>query len=527
MNNNQRLCLVILDGWGIGNHDFSNPIYQASPQYFKILQEHFPYLSLQASGLSVGLPYEMPGNSEVGHLTMGTGQILYQDYVRITQSIDNKTFFSNPALLKAYHHAINNHSTLHLLGLLSSSYTHSSFDHIIALLDLAQSLSVKKVNLHLLLDGQDMSPFDGINLLTRLEKELTKRQLGKIASISGRFYAMDIENHPERLSRYYQTIFLGKGKAVNDWKTYLKKSYQNNITDEYIAPALIAKDNISKELNVINNNDAVVIFNYRANSIIDLAKLFTNHPSVPFPVHPLSNITVTTMTQYDKRLPFLVAFPPQKISTSLAKVLSQNGKRQLHLAEAERASHITYFFDGLRQKPFPGEYWVILPASPTLKPEDNPQLNAPAITTRLAQAFEENIYDFIVVNYANPDIIGHTGNIQAGVQCAKFIDKEMRKVAALAQRYGYSLIITSDHGNLERMMNPITGEIETGQDISLVPFYYLNTLYYYRRARSLSEIHQIENKATGMLTDIAPTVLDILKLPIPPEMVGQSLVPLF
>ena len=527
MNNRSRLCLVILDGWGIGNHDFSNPIYQASPAYFKILQEHFPYLSLQASGLSVGLPYGMPGNSEVGHLTMGSGQILYQDYVRISRSIDDKTFFTNPALLKTYNHALTNNSTLHLLGLLSSSYAHSSFNHIIALLDLAKSLSVKKVKLHLLLDGQDASPFDGLELLTRLEKEMKQRQVGEIASISGRFYGMDINNHSERLSRYYQTIFTGKSISVSDWKTYLQKSYQKNITDEYIAPILVAKDNISKNLNTIHNNDAVVIFNYRANSIIDLAKLFTIHPSVSFPVHPLTNLAVTTMTQYDKRLPFLVAFPPQKITTSLAKVLSQNSKRQLHLAEAERASHITYFFDGLRQRPYPGEYWVILPASSSLRPENNPQLNASAITTRLAQAFEENIYDFVAVNYANPDIIGHTSNIQAGIHCAKFIDQEMRKVATLAQKYNYSLIITSDHGNLERMMNPKTGEIETGSDPSLVPFYFLSNSYYYKQPRSLGDIHQIETTATGMLTDIAPTVLDLLNLPIPPEMIGQSLVPLF
>ena len=527
MNKNNRLCLVVLDGWGIGNHDFSNPIYQSSPQYFPILQEHFPYLSLQSSGLSVGLPYGMPSNSEVGHLTMGSGQILYQDYVRITQSIEDKTFFNNPALLQAYRHVLSNHSTLNLVGLLSSSFTHSSFDHILALLDLAKSLAIKKVNLHLLLDGQDASPFDGIDLLKRLEAELAKRQLGKIASVSGRFYGMDINNHPERLSRYYQTIFEGKGVITNSWESYLKTSYQKNITDEYIVPALISQDNTSKELNLFHDNDGVIIFNYRANNIIDLAKLFTEHPSVSFPIKHLSNIVVATMTQYKTGLPFLVAFPPQKISTSLAKVFSQNGKRQLHLAEAERASHITYFFDGLRQKPYPGEYWVIIPASSALKPEENPQLNAPLITTRLAQAFEENIYDFVVVNYANPDIIGSTGNIQAGIQCAKFIDQEMRKVATLAQKYGYSLIITSDHGNLERMMNPITGEMEATQDLSLVPFYYLNSSYYYQRARSLGEIHTIESKATGMLTDVAPTVLDILNLPIPPEMVGQSLVPLF
>lgn len=528
MYSSKKICLVILDGWGIGSQDFSNPIYQAKTPYFEEIKKHFPYLSLQASGTAVGLPYGTPGNSEVGHLTIGTGQILYQYSVRISQSIEDKSFFQNPALLQAYQQAKNNHSTLHLVGLLSDSIVHSSFDHLLALLDLAVSLSVEKINLHLFLDGQNSSPFKGKELLTQLEGELKKRGKGKIASVSGRFYAMDNNGHYDRTARYYQTLTQGKGKIVPDPIQYIQDSYKQGITDEFIAPALIGDPQHPESLGIIKDNDAVIMFNFRADGMRQLGEAFANDPHFnQFSFPKFKNLKVVTFTQYKQSFSFPVAFPPQKISVSLAQVLSQKGKRQLHLAEAERANHITYYFDGLRRKPFPGEYWVILPAVQTFHPEDYPQLNAPAITTRLAQAFEENIYDFILVNYANPDIIGHTGKMEAGIKCAEFIDKEIKKVATLAQKFHYSLIVTADHGNMERMMNPLTGEIETSHNTSLVPFHFIDPSHYSSLSHSAEEIRKTERQAQGMLADVSPTILDLLGIPAPSVMMGQSLRPLF
>lgn len=522
-----KICLVILDGWGIGRPNFSNPIYQAKTPYFEEIKKHFPFLSLQASGTTVGLPYGTPGNSEVGHLTIGTGQILYQYSVRISQSIEDKSFFQNPALLQAYQQVKNNQSTLHLIGLLSDSVVHSSFDHLLALLDLAESLSIEKINLHLFLDGQDSSPFNGKKLITKLEEELKKRGRGKIASLSGRFYAMDNNGHFDRTARYYQALTQGKGKIVPLPLQYIQDSYKQGITDEFIAPALIGNPQHPELLGTIKDNDAIIMFNFQADNMRQLGEAFANDSHFnQFSFPKFQNLKIVTFTRYKQNFPFLVAFPPQKISVSLAQLLSQKGKRQLHLAEAERSNHVTYFFDGLRKKPFPGEYWVILPALQTFHPEDYPQLNAPAITTRLAQAFEENIYDFVLVNYANPDIIGHTGNMEAGIKCAEFMDKEIKKVAALAQKYHYSLIITADHGNMERMMNPLTGEIETSHNTSLVPFYFLDSSHYSSNSRSSEEIQKIERQAQGMLADVSPTILDFFGIPIPSAMIGQSLRPL-
>ncbi len=523
----RKICLVILDGWGIGKPNFSNPIYQADTPFLDNIKQHFPFLALQASGASVGLPYNTPGNSQIGHLTIGTGQILDQDYVRISKSIDDKSFFQNNILLQACQQAKKNQSTIHLIGLLSDSIANSSFDHLLALLDLASQQSIKKLNLHLFLDGEDSSPFSGKKLLKRLKEELQKKKVGKIASIAGRFYAMDHNGHWDRIARYYQAITQGKGRITPTLLSYVQHSYEQDITDEIIPPTLIGNPQHPESLGIIKDNDIVIMFNFRGDNMQQLGKAFLNYPDFQeFSLVHFPNLKIITFTRYDQSFPFPVIFPPQKITTSLSQILSQAGKRQLHLAEEEKANQVTYFFDGLKRKPSPGEYWVIVPALSTLHPEEYPQLNAPAITTRLTQAFEENIYDFILVNYANPDIIGHIGNMAAGIQCAKFLDNEMKKVATLAQKYGYSLIITSSHGNMERLMNPLTGEIETNNNTSLVPFHFLDTTTYNQRARTPTEVRNLERQAQGIIADITPTILDYFNIPIPPSIIGQSLRPL-
>jgi len=523
MASSPKICLVILDGWGIGRPDFSNPIHKAKTPALDKIKQHYPFLSLQASGVSVGLPYNTPGNSEVGHLTIGTGQILYQYSVRISQSIKNKSFFQNSVLKETCQHAKDNNSTLHLVGLLSDSVVHSSREHLQALLELAVSSGVNKINLHLFLDGQDSSPQSGKILLEQLQKNLQKIGKGKIVSLCGRFYAMDNNGHFDRTARCYENLVQESTKVTSDPVSYLQSSYSKDINDEFIIPIHIAPSNNTESLGVIRDNDAVIFFNFKGEKMQQLGEAFANPDFKQFPVKKFQNLKITTLTLYKESFPFAIAFPPQKITTSLAQVLSQKGKRQFHLSEAERTSHITYFFNGLKNKPFPGEHWVIVPALKTLHLEDYPQLNAPAITTRLAQAMEENIYDFILVNYANPDLIGHTGNLEAGIKCAEFIDKTVGKLVALSQEHHYTLIITADHGNLERMMDPLTGEIETSHDISLVPFYLIDPAYYSSSLRSEEEIKKREKQAGGMLADIAPTILELFQIPVPPNMIGQNL----
>ena len=519
----KKICLVILDGWGISKEDFSNAIYQAKTPNLDEIKKYYPMTTLQASGIAVGLPYNEAGNSEVGHLTLGSGQVLYQYVVRISQSIKNKTFFQNPNLLEAYHHAKENKSTLHLIGLLSSNIVHSSYDHLIALLDMANQLKIDKVNLHLFTDGRDSSPTAGKEMIKKLEGDLKIRGQGKIATISGRFYAMDRDKNYNRTQKCYNALVFGKGKIIHDFYTYLKESYQNGITDEFIIPSVLDDSTFSK---TIQDNDAIIFFNFREERMRQLAETFVTPQFNVFPVKSFQNLKIVTFTRYRDDFSFPVAFPPQQISINLAQILSSNNKRQLHLAETEKYAHVTYFFDGLHEKPNPGEYWVIIPSIKTLHFEDYPQLRASEITTRLLQAFEENIYDFILVNYANPDLIGHTGNLEAGIECAKIIDTEIQKVIIEALKFNYTLLITADHGNLEIMLNPLIGEVETEHDASLVPFYLIDNRWKLSSPRSLPEIKEIERSSGGMLADVNPTILELFGLSIPQEMTGQSLLPL-
>lgn len=521
-----KICLVILDGWGIGREDYSNAIYLAGTPFINEIKKYYPMTTLQASGVAVGLPYNEAGNSEVGHLTLGTGQIIYQYSVRISQTISNQSFFYNPAFVEVCQFVKNNNSSLHLIGLLSEALVHSSYEHLLALIDLGQKYNISNIYLHLFTDGRDSLPTAGKEMLKRLHLDLISRPNAQIASISGRFYGMDRDKNYNRTQKVYDLIVFGKGKIINNPIDYLDNSYKENITDEFIIPALVVKQNEEPSQKLIKEGDGVIFFNFREERMRQLVEAFVDENFDKFGVKKFQKIKIATMTQYKKEFNTLVAFPPQKINTCLAKVLSENQKRQLHLAESEKGAHITFFFDGLREEPYPGEYWVIIPSLKTLHLEDYPELMAEKVSARLLQAFEENIYDFIVVNYANPDLIGHTGNIDAGIECAKIIDNELKKIVSRGLDYNYTFLITADHGNLERMANPYTGEKETEHDVSPVPFYFVDKRFKRANPRTDFEIKNIERSAGGMLADVSPTILDLFGLPIPYEMTGQSLLPL-
>ena len=521
-----KICLIILDGWGIGREDFTNAIYQAQTPYIEEIKKFYPMTTLQASGIAVGLPFSEPGNSEVGHLTLGTGQILYQYPVRISQSISNKTFFHNPAFELVINHTIQNHSALHLIGLFSSAVVHSSYEHLLALIDLARQHNLPRVYLHLFTDGRDSSPYAAKELLPQLLTDLKDRGAGQLASIAGRFYGMDRDKNYDRTRKVYDAIVQGKGTIIKDPILYLEYNYKKGITDEFIPPALVGDPQDPHSVKLIQDNDGLIFFNFREERMRQLVEPFVFPEFNKFPIKRFSNLKIATMTQYHKSFPTAVAFPPQKITTCLAKVLSEYKKRQLHLAESEKYAHVTYFFDGLKEKPYPGEFWVIVPSVKTLHLEDYPELAAPQISQRLLQAFEEGVYDFILVNYANGDLIGHTGDIEAGKEAAEVIDKQLAKVVPTGMEQGYTFLITADHGNLERMANPFTGEKETSHDTSLVPFYFVDKRFRLPQPRTKAQIKSIERESGGMLADVSPTILTLFGLPVPREMTGQSLLPL-
>ncbi|MGE4554939.1 MAG: 2,3-bisphosphoglycerate-independent phosphoglycerate mutase [Candidatus Paceibacterota bacterium] len=521
----EKICLVILDGWGIGQKNFSNPIYVAQLKFLEEVKRWYPMTALQASGASVGLPFNKAGNSEVGHLTIGTGQIYYQHAVRISQAIQNKSFFQNPVLLKIYNFVKNNQSALHLIGLLSDNVVHSSYDHLIALIDLAKYFNLNKVYLHLLTDGRDSSPYKAKELIEKLKNDLKLRGRGEIASLCGRFYGMDRDQNYKRIEKYYNLLVFGEGNVSSDPLEYLEKSYQQGITDEFILPCLI-KDPQDQNLKIIQENDGVIFFNFREERMRELLEPFFMENFSHFPIKKFQNLKIVTFTKYRKDFPFEVAFPPHEINVCLSKTLSENGKRQIHIAETEKFAHVSYFFNGLKEKPYPGEYWVAIPSIKTLHLDEYPALRAPEITQRTLQAIEENIYDFILVNYANGDLIGHTGNFEAGVKCAKIIDEEVFKLVTNGLKENFTFIITSDHGNLEQMKNPFTGEVDTEHNNNLVPFYLIDNRLKLSKPREEREINYLEKVAGGMLSDVAPTILSMFNLNIPKEMTGQSLLPI-
>jgi len=522
----EKICLVILDGWGIGQKNFSNPIYQADLKFIKEIEQNYPLLSLQASGTAVGLPYNQAGNSEVGHLTLGTGQIYYQYPVRISQSIQNGTFFQNPTLLNIYQFVKNNQSALHLVGLFSDSIVHSSYDHLLALLDLAKKFDLKKVYLHLITDGRDSSPQEAQKLIPKLLEDIRIRGRGEIASLGGRFYAMDRDKNYNRTEKYYNLLVFGKGKVVSDPQKYLSESYASGITDEFILPALIGDSQEPSSLKTFQEGDGVVFFNFREERMRQLLEPFFMENFSYFPTKKFQNLKIVTFTKYRKDFPFPVAFLPQSIEVCLAKLLSSVGKRQIHIAETEKFVHVTYFFNGLKENPFPGEYWVAVPSIKALRIDSYPALRAREVTNRTLQAMEENIYDFILINYANGDLIGHTGNFQAGIQAAKVIDEELKKIVINGLDFGYTLLITSDHGNLEQMKNPLNAEVDTEHNNNLVPFYFVDKRAKLKEPRKEEEVYDFKMVASGMLSDVSPTILDLLGLEASKEMTGQSLLPI-
>jgi len=514
----RTFVLIILDGWGIGQNDESNPIFKANLLNFNFLKTHFPYGSLQASGLSIGLTWNEEGNSEVGHLTLGAGRIVFQHFTKISKAIKDNSFFQKEVLKKAFERAAQSQTPVHLVGLMSDANVHSSFSHLLALIKMAKMENCSKVYLHLFTDGRDSLPQSAPFLLQKLEMALKEEGVGQLASLMGRYYGMDRDRHWDRTQKAYETLVGANNfSIVNDPLEALKKNYEKNLTDEFLAPTIV------KEPHFIADGETVIFFNFREDRMKQLFEAFVNPQFKEFPIKTFKNLNIVTMTEYEKSFPVAVVFPREPLKNTLGEVLANAQKIQLRIAETEKYNHVTYFFNGLNEKPFANEYRVLIPSRVLLHQEEHPEMMASAITERILTALNEGSFDFILANYANPDMIAHTGNYEATVKAVQVIDQEIEKIFKKVLALNHLLIITSDHGNAERLINLKTGEIEPQHKNSFVPFHLIANEFQVNQKEK--DIVFAERYPLGMLSDVAPTILKLMNISQPPEMTGQNLLP--
>lgn len=513
----KTVLLVVLDGWGLGEKNESNPIYVVNPQNISEIKRKFSIGCLQASGLAIGLPWGEEGNSEVGHLTLGAGKTLYQYYPRISLSIRDGSFFQNKILKNGFEYARKNNGDIHLAGLLTSGNVHASLEHLTALLEFGRRENFERVYLHLFTDGRDSPPQATKELLPKLEKIILEKKCGILASLTGRFYAMDRGKHWDRTEKTYQ-ILLGKGKISANTQKVLAAAEQLELNDAFIEPTIINEPHPVKE------GDTLIFFNFREEGLRQLTAAFAEPNFSNFSVQKFQKLFVTTMTRYDEKFTLPVIFPPEIVIKPLGKVLSDLGKIQLRVAETEKYPHITFFFNGYRKEPFPNEYRILIPSPNVSHYEQTPLMMASAVTDRVINSLNEEIYDFILVNYANADAIGHTGNYEAGIKAVKAIDEEIgRLLKAVAARPETTMLITADHGNIEKIFDPLLGTPETQHNSSPVPIYLIGKRF--EKPKSDAEAQKDECRLLGTLADVAPTVLELLDITPPIEMTGNSLLP--
>ncbi len=517
------MVLAILDGWGVAPPGPGNAIMLAKTPNIDRIFANYPTMTLRASGGEVGLSWGEMGTSEVGHLNLGTGRIFYQTLPKINKSIGDGSFFDNPVLLDAARHVKYNKSNLHLMGLVSSGKVHTTIEHLYALLKFAADQKIKKVFIHAFLDGRDTIFNSGIDFISKLEEKIKECGVGKIATLSGRFYAMDRDNRWDRVEKAYQAIVLGKSdNYFSDPKKAVRDSYEKKVYDEEFVPVVISER--KKPVATVEDNDAVVFFNYRADRAREMTKAFVSDNFDKFPeVKKFHNLFFATMTEYEKGLPVKVVFPPDEVRTCLAKVLSEAGLKQLHIAETEKYAHVTFFFNGMREEEFPGEDRIIIPSPRVASYDQKPEMSATEVKNSLVKAISSQKYDFIVVNFANADMVGHTGNIEATVKAAEAVDFCVGEIANIILPLGGVLMMTADHGNAEEVANLQTGEIDKEHSTNPVPLVIAGRGFEGQAGgtsgRDLSLVSPV-----GILADVAPTILKIIGVPKPGEMTGTELI---
>ncbi len=501
------VVLIVLDGWGVGTDPQVDATVKANIPFYRQLLENYPYTVLKCSGEMVGLPEGQMGNSEVGHMNLGAGRIVYQDYTRINRSIQTGEFNTIPSLVYAVKAATDGKS-LHLLGLVSDGGVHSHINHLFALIDMSLAQGAQKIFIHVFMDGRDTPPSSGIHYIKELESYIETRPSVKIATVSGRFWAMDRDNRWERIEKTYKAMVSGIGRTARSATEAVMQSYEINETDEFIKPTVILDE--TRPACTIQDGDSVIFFNFRADRARELTNALTSEKFNYFDRGKRLQLnSFLTMTIYDETYHIPAAFPPVKLTNILGEVLSRKGLRQLRLAETEKYAHVTYFFNGGEEKPFPGEESHLIPSPKDIATYDlQPEMSAYEVTDDVIKSIDENIYDFILLNYANPDMVGHTGIMDAAVKACEAIDTCLNRVCSKVKTLGGTVIITADHGNCEKMSD--NGGSHTAHTINLVPFILVKT--------------GIELRNKGILADVAPTVLDLMKIEKPEEMTGKSLI---
>jgi len=519
------VVLIILDGWGIAQPYSGNAISQANKPVFDDLISKYPYMTLRASGEAVGLPWGDAGNSEVGHLNLGAGRIIYQELPRINKSISDNSFYKNEAFLKVIEHVKKNKSKLHLLGLVSDGGVHSSIEHLQALLVLAKEQNIPQVYIHIILDGRDTSYNSGIGFVKNVERYIYEYGVGKIATISGRFYAMDRDNHWDRIAKTYLAMTKGEGNQSDNPVKSIEESYKKKIYDEEFVPTVITKD--GKPIAKVEEDDGMIFFNFRADRARQITKTFVLPGFNKFIGWKyLNNLFFICFTEYEKDLPVEVASPPEIITNTLGEIISKAGLKQLRIAETEKYAHVTYFFNGGRENKSEGEDHILVPSPQVVSYDIKPEMSAPEVTKKVLDFISEDKYDFILINFANPDMVGHTGNLQAAIKAIEVVDKCLGKIANVVLDKDGVIVVTADHGNAEIMFNMQTGEIDKEHTTNPVPFIIAGKEF---EGKTIGFQESPGNdlsltKPQGILSDISPTILQIMKLNKPPEMTGRSLI---
>ena len=505
---NSKVLLMILDGWGIATNKKVSAIDQAHTPYIKALYDKYPHGKLEASGLAVGLPAGQMGNSEVGHMNIGAGRVVYQDLVRVNKAIEDKELDSNPVLLESFKYAKENKKQVHLMGLVSDGGVHSHINHAKAICTIAKNNGVENLFVHAFTDGRDTDPKGAVGYLTDLQNHMQKTT-GKLASIVGRYYAMDRDHRWERVKLAYDAMVHGVGELTNDPIEAVKRSYAHDVTDEFLKP-IIATDLSGKPIAIIREGDVVICFNFRTDRGRQITMALTQQNFAEQNMHALP-LYYITLTSYDDSFKDVrVIFEKDNLRNTLGEVISKAGKKQIRIAETEKYPHVTFFFSGGRETPFEGESRILCPSPKVATYDLKPEMSARDIRDKIIPELEKKSADFICLNFANPDMVGHTGVFSAGVIACETVDQCNEAVTETALKNGYSIIIIADHGNADIMINE-DGSPNTAHTTNLVPCIFVSSDY--------------KGKVKdGKLGDLAPTILTLMGIPVPSEMTGTVLI---
>ncbi|MDN3588005.1 2,3-bisphosphoglycerate-independent phosphoglycerate mutase [Pedobacter aquatilis] len=504
---NKKLALIILDGWGYGKHDNSDAAYAANTPFFDSLIQKYPNSKLEASGEAVGLPVGQMGNSEVGHMNLGAGRVVYQELGRINKAIADRELHSNPVLLKAFEYAKANNKAVHFIGLVSNGGVHAHIEHLKALCDAANEAQVANSYVHAFLDGRDTDPNSGLDFITDLENHIQNSST-KLASLVGRYYAMDRDNRWERVKKAYDVMVNGVGEKSQDSLASIRKSYEEGITDEFLRPVVLTSDN-DEPIATIKNDDVVICFNFRTDRGREITTALTQKDFPEQQMHKLP-LYYVTMTTYDESFEKVnVVFTKDDLTKTIGEVLAEQGKNQIRIAETEKYPHVTFFFSGGRETEFENEKRILIPSPKVATYDLQPEMSAAGITEAITKEIESGWADFICLNFANPDMVGHTGVYEAVIKAVEIADKCAETVVNKGLENGYSFILLADHGNSEFMVNN-DGSPNTAHTTNLVPCILIDDDY--------------KQIADGKLGDIAPTILKILGVNIPEEMTGSVLI---